>query len=388
MESRVFTVTPLNDNTAGNAVIIAGGNFGDPTTLTTIGAVPAIVGDIGVFDEDGSPITAAATFSTNPRIFVGVLAADPTGAIKGIRTQILDGKCMGRTNNVPTQAQTSKTTIIAGWAAECETEYCLKIRYESPRVYQTYGYQSLLKTYNFVSSCCGPSCECPDGDFDEVGQGITDAINEDPDQLVTAVYQAESAAGVGDGYITLTGTFENEGVQGLNPTYVENNSPLQFYVGLDCGFDCNGVVFTPDSDITTALALLILANPVPAVLPAVDYTFGEGLGPDVIAKELYADGWQTSPYRIPFPLDQKTLGNNFYALAANVYDQLTIEYKDCHASAITATDVASPKKAIIPYEAGGGAAAAVGATAPYAATTIVGILNAWLATTPTGQAIA
>ena len=74
-----------------------------------------------------------------------------------------------------------------------------------------------IKTYNFVSSCCGPSCACPDGDFAEVGEGITAAINADPDQLVTAVYTAESVPGTsGDGFITLTGTFENEGVQGLN----------------------------------------------------------------------------------------------------------------------------------------------------------------------------
>ncbi|MEO1944452.1 MAG: hypothetical protein ABGY11_09115 [Candidatus Thioglobus sp.] len=386
MESRVFTVTPINDRPAGlaNAIIIpfAGANFGDLTSLRTAGPLAAKVGDVGLFSEDGAPMTAAAAFNYPivERCFIGVIAADATGAMKGIRTEIFDGKCMGRSNDVDTAAQQPKTTIIAGWAAECETEYCLKIRYESPRVYQTYGYQSLLKTYNFVSSCCGPSCACPDGDFDEVGTGITAAINEDPDQLITAVYTAESAPGVGDGFITLTGTFENEGVQGLNPTYVENNSPLQFYVGLDCGFDCNGVVFTPDSDITTALALLILANPVPAGLPATDYVFGEGLGPDVIAKELYADGWQTSPYRIPFPLSQKTLGNNFYALAANTYDVITIEYKDCHASAITAHDVASPKKAIIPVDSAAGGPA-VGAA-------LIVIMNAWLITTPTGQSIA
>ena len=369
MESRVFTVTPVNNNGGANALILAGTEYG-------AWAAAGNIGDMGVFDEQGTSIAAGgALFTLNPRIFVGALVADAAGNAKAIKTEIFDGKCMGRSKETPTVAQQAKQILIGGWSAECETEYCLKIRYESPRVYQTYGYQDLVKTYNFVSSCCGPSCACPDGDFDEVGQGITDAINEDPDQLITAVYTGESAPGVGDGFITITGSFESEATNGINPTYVENNSPLDFYVGLDCGFDCNGVVYGPGEAPSAAM----VAN---GAVAGNALTWGEGLGGDIIHKELFADGWQTSPYRIPFPLDQKSLGNNFYATAATTYNQVIIEYKDCHASAITAHDVASPKKAIMAFDS---AMAGAGSTVQ---ADIITLLNTWLATTPTGQQIA
>jgi hypothetical protein len=370
MESRVFTVTPVN--LAGtlavptNALIGAGTEFG-------AWAAAGNIGDMGIFTEQGTSLAAGPLYAAVPRLFVGALVASPTGAAKAIKTDMFDGKCMGAASLQGAVAQGTKQIVIGGWSAECETEYCLKVRFESPRVYQTYGYQSLIKTYNFVSSCCGASCACPDGDFDEVGTGITAAINADPDMLLTAVFTAESAAGVGDGFITITGVFEDEGTNGINPTYVENNSPLDFYIGLDCGFDCNGVVYGPGVALSAAMA----AN---GGVVATALIWPQGLGADVIHKELYADGWQTSPYRIPFPLDQKSLGNNFYALAANTYDIATIEYKDCHASAITAHDVASPKKAIIAFQDN--------AVVLPVQTAIIASLNTWLASTPNGGIIA
>jgi len=325
MESRVFQMLPINavfTGTVTDNLIITPVGFADWGTFITTGAI----GDLGIFDADtGDTIltTGVGTFNItdHPRIFIGTLQAGPTGARVGKKSDVIDGKCITAAQAGPAVPQTAKEITITGFTAECETEYCLKVRFESPRIYQTYDYQSLLKTYNFVSSCCGPSCECPDGDCDEVGNGIVAAINEDPDHLIEASYAGESAPGACDGTITIVGSFEDEGVNGINPTYVELNSPLEFYVGLDCGFDCNGVV-------TTSVPLVI----------------GEGAGADVIHKELFADGWQTSPYRIPFPLDQKSLGNNFFALAANTYNQLTLEYFDCHPSAITAHGVRSPKK--------------------------------------------
>ncbi len=64
---------------------------------------------------------------------------------------------------------------------DCETEYCLKIRYESPEIAQMYGYQDLVKTYSYVTRCCADSCGCPDGAVWDALYGLAEQVNADPD---------------------------------------------------------------------------------------------------------------------------------------------------------------------------------------------------------------
>ena len=79
-------------------------------------------------------------------------------------------------------AGTAKVVTIDGVAdIDCETEYCLKVRYESPEIAKTYGYQDMVKTYSYVTRCCGTACGCPDGATWDVLMGLAEQLNADGD---------------------------------------------------------------------------------------------------------------------------------------------------------------------------------------------------------------
>ncbi len=79
-------------------------------------------------------------------------------------------------------AGTAKQVKIASVAdIDCETEYCLKVRYESPEIAKTYGYQDMVKTYSYVTRCCGTACGCPDGAVWDVLYGLAEQVNNDND---------------------------------------------------------------------------------------------------------------------------------------------------------------------------------------------------------------
>jgi hypothetical protein len=79
-------------------------------------------------------------------------------------------------------AGTSKVvTIDSVDNIECETEYCLKVRYESPEIAKTYGYQDMVKTYSYVTRCCGTACGCPDGATWDALMGLAEQLNGDND---------------------------------------------------------------------------------------------------------------------------------------------------------------------------------------------------------------
>jgi hypothetical protein len=73
---------------------------------------------------------------------------------------------------------------ISNFSGDCETEYIIKVRLESQKIFQTYGYQDLIKTYSYVSRCCGSSCGCPDGAAWDVAMGIAKQVNDDRENVV------------------------------------------------------------------------------------------------------------------------------------------------------------------------------------------------------------
>ena len=73
---------------------------------------------------------------------------------------------------------------VGDFTGDCETEYMLKVRFESEKIFQTYGYQDLVKTYSYVTRCCSDACGCPDGAAWDVALGITKAINDDKESYL------------------------------------------------------------------------------------------------------------------------------------------------------------------------------------------------------------
>jgi hypothetical protein len=354
-EKRVFTVIPTIAGAGTNAcaapfaasnrtIPIAGAlQMAAATPLANFQSHTGIVaGDIGIFDAATNLTIAPAALALVGLDFYFAVATDqavpagsaaPAGNFLIRKTKAIDIATVTSVTNVGFVCAEPKVITLSGFTAECDTEYCIKIRYESEVIKQTYGYQDLVKTYTYTTSCCGEDCACPDGDCAELAYGIAKAVNDDPDNLVTAVaYKAGAVAIVEADFNTgipctdITVVFTGETGSffdgcGPNPM-VKDFANTDFYIGLTCGFECNGTL----TDTNTII-------------------FEEGLGEQVQSLEEYADGYSRKfgIYRIPFP---RTVANKL-ADAGVGYDLVTISYNDVHDSAHPAGQVASTEKVIV-----------------------------------------
>ena len=365
-EKRVFTVIPTVAAAAAATIPcvapaagtrlapLAGAIVGAAVTMANFqlhtGGV--VVGSIGVFDANtGLTVAMGAGALDGLDFFIAVAtnqavpndSAAPAGAFLIRKSKTIVRADVTDVTNAANVCAVAKVITLTGFTADCDTEYCIKIRYESEAIRQTYGYQDLVKTYTYTTSCCGDDCACPDGDCTELAYGIANSVNEDMDNLVTAVAETDTAApgvwvpiveadfGTGilctDVRVTFTGnTGEFFDGCGPNPKTI-NFANTDFYIGLTCGFECNGTV-----------------DPVTSTI-----VYEEGLGEQVQALEEYAGGYSRKfgIYRIPFP---RTVVDKL-AVAGVGYDLVNISYNDVHDSANTIGQVASPEKVIVAVNA-------------------------------------
>ncbi len=142
-------------------------------TLAAFLAGGANIGELGIFNADTHTAVLGAPG----------LPARHYYAVKVSATEIRKSPTF---NSAPTYLASTQaaagvpdTCTIGDFTGDCETEYILKIRFESEKIFQTYGYQDLVKTYSYVTRCCSDACGCPDGAAWDVALGITKAINDD-----------------------------------------------------------------------------------------------------------------------------------------------------------------------------------------------------------------
>ena len=355
MEKRVFSVIPTIQDPAATVACAVAGTKPAPLTGALHAAGTSIAnfaihgggvgeGTIGVFNAaTNSTVNAAGALAGLDfylAVSTGSLAPGSTTNFTMRKTkQISRANVTSVTSQAPI-CEVGKEITLSGFTADCDTEYCIKIRYESEAIKQTYGYQDLVKTYTYTTSCCGDDCACPDGDCAELGYGIAKAVNDDTDNLVTAFPEKWNGAA----WVAITDADFNTGILctdvrvrfvGATGTFFDGCGPnpkklnfvnTDFYIGLTCGFECNGSVAD-----TQAIA------------------FAEGAGAQVQGMEEYADGYSRKfgIYRIPFP---RTVVDKL-AVASTYYNIVTIEYNDVHDSANTIGQVASPEKVVVALNA-------------------------------------
>ena len=158
----------------------------DANVATFVGS--GTVGEIYAYDSDSGLLVGTSELA-------GTAAGPMARAITwGIKYTDEDGNnALKKSSPIPIQnvrsvryqvgaAGTAKVVTISGVDdIDCETEYCLKVRYESPEIAKTYGYQDMVKTYSYVTRCCGTACGCPDGAVWDVLMGLAEQLNADGD---------------------------------------------------------------------------------------------------------------------------------------------------------------------------------------------------------------
>jgi len=71
----------------------------------------------------------------------------------------------------------------------CETTYSFKVEFRgNSQAYQMFGFNQFSKTFSVTTGCCGPDCDCPTGDCNELAQLLVTAVNVDTDGIIKAEF--------------------------------------------------------------------------------------------------------------------------------------------------------------------------------------------------------
>ena len=148
------------------------------------------VGEIYAYDADTNLLagTSELTAGAFPRaITFAVKYTDKDGNAAIKKSDPIHTKCVRSVRYQAGGAGTAKVVTIDGVDnIDCETEYCLKVRFESPEIAKTYGYQDMVKTYSYVTRCCGTACGCPDVAAWDVLMGLSEQLMADADSAQNA----------------------------------------------------------------------------------------------------------------------------------------------------------------------------------------------------------
>lgn len=184
----VFQILVAPNDTA-NDITTAG------KTMAELLTAPHGVGAMGVFSADTklSLSSAAGSVGVEREIFIAMAVdTDGDGVADSIVTsagQSIQKK--GVTNYslrcyAPQRAHIVDIEDISG--IQCETGYTFKINFTgNTQAYQNFGFNQFVKTFSVKTGCCGPDCDCPSGDCNNLVDLLIKAINADTDGLVTAV---------------------------------------------------------------------------------------------------------------------------------------------------------------------------------------------------------
>jgi len=208
----------------------------------------------------------------------------------------------------------------------CETTYSFKVEFRgNSQAYQMFGFNQFSKTFSVTTGCCGPDCDCPTGDCNELAKLLVAAVNADTDGIIKAEFVSY--------------------VDPLLPEVIEPDDVAQWII--DNPGACLGVRLTsiPSKVYTYCqiparyykmiqfkmiTSLLEPLNCGATVVTFQEPAFGNGQGKDIGWLEYEAGGYngQPGPYRVG-ELAGIPLGS-FRRLSTNTgqYNQLNLMYRN------------------------------------------------------------
>ena len=209
----------------------------------------------------------------------------------------------------------------------CETTYSFKVEFRgNSQAYQMFGFNQFSKTFSVTTGCCGPDCDCPTGDCNELAQLLVAAVNADTDGIIMA-------------------EFVDYATDPLDPEVVDADDVAQWII--DNPGACLGVRLTSiPSKVYTYCQIparyykmiqfkmiTSLLEPLNCGATSVTFqepAFGNGQGKDIGWLEYEAGGYngQPGPYRVG-ELAGIPLGS-FRRLSTNAgqYNQVNLMYRN------------------------------------------------------------
>ncbi len=299
-------------------------------TLTQL--VAGGIGTMGVFSYDTKLSVSSATAGAEREIFIAMAVdTDGDGVADDIVTSAgthIQKKGLTAYSLKCFSAEAPHIVDITDFSGiKCESDYAFKIEFRgNSQAYQNFGFNQFAKTFAVKTGCCGPDCDCPSGDCNELAQLLVAAVNADTDGIVTAqlidytttpgvpavVLPANVAAWVlaNAGLclgVRLTSVASKVSTYCQIPAKYYKNVQFKMIVSTLQGLDCNAAVAT-------------FQEP----------SFGEGQGKDIGWLEYEAGGYKgkPGPYRVGelagIPIGEfERLSTN-----AGIYNQVNLMYRN------------------------------------------------------------
>jgi len=227
---------------------------------------------------------------------------------------------------------------VAGYAAECDTDYALKVEFRNQQIYRTQGFNQFTKTYAIHTACCDECDTCLAGDANEVSLLLAEAINVNGDDLmsaeiiarnaiVAATHGTSAAYAIGDvmtdADVKALITFNSTAATDADKVYTDLMLTTK-EIGINKYCEINLLHFVPRGTFVIA-SLVEGFSCGTTVTTEQELAFEEGSGYDVGMKEWYAAGnQQNKPYRVS-ETTNTAIGVDSFADRAVKYDQFYIE---------------------------------------------------------------
>lgn len=209
MERPVKSVLVTNDT---------GGLVAATTTIADFIGSTGDVGELGIFNADtNQAVTGAGNLPQRHYYAVKVSGSQ-------IKKSPVFDSCPAFIASTASRSGTAQVNTISSFTGDCETEYIIKVRLESEKIFETYGYQDLVKTYSYVTRCCSDACGCPDGAAWDVAMGIADQVNSDRENEMLSSNASEFL--LGNAIVR-----NSDYISGITVTDFDNDQDWDFVAG-------------------------------------------------------------------------------------------------------------------------------------------------------------
>jgi hypothetical protein len=322
----VFTVIV----STGNAALIAAGN--------PISALA--VNQMGFFDAKTN-----LSITTPAREFFIAIGKDTTGGavvneIKTSAGQKIQKENIRALSFREHSASQPMIVKVADYAADCDSDYTIRVEFRNQEIYRRQGYNQFTKAYSVRTACCEDCATCPSGDANEITSLLIAEIAIQEDGLLTTNPIARqdmtiATHGVAADYSAGDVILVADLAVMIAFNAVQTDDTLKVYSDIELtstelaikAFCAINVAYFKPRQTKLIISLVDGFGCSGAVSTTQDLAYEEGNGYDVQQKEYHAGGWDNNPG--PYRVNVSTglaRAINYDAVVSEQYDQFALTY--------------------------------------------------------------
>ena len=312
--------------------------------VTTSGNASAVaVGDLAVVGAETGTAYATATLALAANDGWYLAMGSGTAASPFAKVSNTFSSVPSKVTSVAHVPAVNKIQKIVIGDTSCETEYLVKITFDSEEISKSFGYNDMVETFSYTTGCCDDcSTDCPSGSCAELAAFMAAQITQhsyltataydvtgSPTAITTANY-ATSTAACDKVEIHVAGTFPlSQAVPCAQDAMQLDQTMGTFNISLLGGFECQ-----KNASVSTSTAV----------------TYGVGYPYQIGNMVRWSDGYKRKfgMYRTPFPFGGVNWPNAAGAIDTSIagYDYVVVEIPATYPGAATLNPVVQPQTLI------------------------------------------